>query len=79
MPEWTRDASECSASWLRFSPVCTCRRQMTFFPVRGKGSDRGRAAQVRLIRYAYDFIITGHSEELLRMCGIRSKVNAIPV
>jgi group II intron reverse transcriptase/maturase len=37
------------------------------FPVRGKGSERGRAAQVHLIRYADDFIITGHSEELLRM------------
>ena len=43
------------------------RRLREVFPVRGKGSDRGRAAQVHLIRYADDFIITGHSEELLRM------------
>jgi RNA-directed DNA polymerase len=43
------------------------RRLRKIFPVRGKGSDRGRAAQVHLIRYADDFIITGHSEELLRM------------
>ncbi len=35
------------------------------FPRRGKGSERGRAAQVHLIRYADDFIITGNSEELL--------------
>jgi len=35
------------------------------FPRRGKGSDKGRAAQVHLIRYADDFIITGHSKELL--------------
>jgi RNA-directed DNA polymerase len=35
------------------------------FPVRGKGSERGKAAQVHLIRYADDFIITGHSSELL--------------
>jgi len=37
------------------------------FPATGKGSDRGRAAQVHLIRYADDFVISGHSEELLRM------------
>src|SRR5499425_323651 len=43
------------------------RRLREVFPLRGKGSDRGRAAQVHLIRYADDFIITGHSEELLRM------------
>jgi RNA-directed DNA polymerase len=43
------------------------RRLREVFPVRGKGSERGRAAQVHLIRYADDFIITGHSEELLRM------------
>jgi len=43
------------------------RRLRDVFPVRGKGSERGRAAQVHLIRYADDFIITGHSEELLRM------------
>ena len=42
------------------------RRLRTHFPVRGKGSERGRAAQVHLIRYADDFVITGHSEELLR-------------
>jgi RNA-directed DNA polymerase len=35
------------------------------FPLRGKGSWRGRAAQVHLIRYADDFIITGNSRELL--------------
>lgn len=35
------------------------------FPRRGKGSWHGRAAQVHLIRYADDFIITGHSRELL--------------
>jgi RNA-directed DNA polymerase len=43
------------------------RRLREVFPVRGRGSERGRAAQVHLIRYADDFIITGHSEELLRM------------
>lgn len=43
------------------------RRLREVFPARGKGSERGRAAQVHLIRYADDFIITGHSEELLRM------------
>ena len=35
------------------------------FPVQGKGAERGRAAQVHLIRYADDFVITGHSKELL--------------
>jgi RNA-directed DNA polymerase len=35
------------------------------FPTRGRGCTRGRAAQVHLIRYADDFIITGHSKELL--------------
>src|SRR5712692_7960611 len=35
------------------------------FPDRGKGSERGKAAQVHLIRYADDFIITSHSSELL--------------
>ena len=35
------------------------------FPRLGKGSERGRAAQVHLIRYADDFIITGNSRELL--------------
>ena len=29
------------------------------FPHRGKGSERGKAAQVHLVRYADDFIITG--------------------
>ena len=35
------------------------------FPLRGKGSESGRAAQVHLVRYADDFIITGNSQELL--------------
>jgi len=35
------------------------------FPYKGKGSWQGRAAQVHLVRYADDFIITGHSRELL--------------
>ena len=35
------------------------------FPHRGKGSERGKAAQVHLVRYADDFIITGNSYELL--------------
>jgi RNA-directed DNA polymerase len=35
------------------------------FPLRGKGSGRGKAAQVHLVRYADDFIITGNSKELL--------------
>jgi len=35
------------------------------FPLRGKGSWRGKAAQVHLIRYADDFIITGYSKEVL--------------
>jgi RNA-directed DNA polymerase len=43
------------------------RRLRESFPLRGKGSERGRAAQVHLIRYADDFVITGHSEELLKM------------
>ena len=41
------------------------RRLREAFPDRGKGSERGKAAQVHLIRYADDFIITGHSPELL--------------
>jgi len=45
------------------------RRVRESFPLRGKGSDRGRAAQVHLIRYADDFVISGHSEELLRMAS----------
>src|SRR5271169_199419 len=43
------------------------RRLRESFPLRGKGSERGRAAQVHLVRYADDFVITGHSEELLKM------------
>lgn len=35
------------------------------FPLKGPGSDRGRRANVHLIRYADDFIITGRSRELL--------------
>lgn len=35
------------------------------FPLRGKGSWHGKAAQVHLVRYADDFIITGNSRELL--------------
>lgn len=35
------------------------------FPERGPGSWHGRAAQVHLVRYADDFIVTGHSKELL--------------
>jgi RNA-directed DNA polymerase len=41
------------------------RRLREAFPDRGKGSESGKAAQVHLIRYADDFIITGHSPELL--------------
>jgi RNA-directed DNA polymerase len=41
------------------------RRLREVFPRRGKGSERGRAAQVHLVRYADDFIITGNSQELL--------------
>jgi RNA-directed DNA polymerase len=40
-------------------------RLREIFPRRGRGSDKGRAAQVHLIRYADDFIITGRSKELL--------------
>lgn len=35
------------------------------YPMKGKGSWHGKAAQVHLIRYADDFVITGKSEELL--------------
>jgi RNA-directed DNA polymerase len=35
------------------------------FPLTGAGSTRGRAAQVRLIRYADDFVVTGVSQEIL--------------
>ena len=41
------------------------RRLREAFPVQGKGQKRGKAAQVHLIRYADDFIITSHSKELL--------------
>jgi RNA-directed DNA polymerase len=35
------------------------------FPLRGKGSQAGRDASVRLVRYADDFVITASSKELL--------------
>lgn len=35
------------------------------FPLRGQGSQAGRDASVRLIRYADDFVITASSKELL--------------
>lgn len=35
------------------------------YPLRGKGSEKGRYAGVHLIRYADDFIITGRTKELL--------------
>src|SRR5262249_16524302 len=35
------------------------------FPPAGSGPTRGRAAQVHLIRYADDFIVTGTSKEVL--------------
>ena len=41
------------------------RRLRERYPLRGKGSDRGRKAGVHLIRYADDFIITGKTKELL--------------
>lgn len=41
------------------------RRLREQYPVRGKGSERGRQAGVHLIRYADDFIITGRTKELL--------------
>jgi len=41
------------------------RRLRERFPMRGKGSEKGRKAGVHLIRYADDFIITGRSKELL--------------
>jgi len=40
-------------------------RLRSHFPVVGPGSTRGRAAQVHLIRYADDFIVTGFSKEIL--------------
>ena len=41
------------------------RRLRERYPLRGKGSDRGRKAGVYLIRYADDFIVTGKTKELL--------------
>ena len=35
------------------------------FPRQGRGSEKGRAAGVHLVRYADDFIITGKTKELL--------------
>lgn len=40
-------------------------RLRSCFPLAGRGSTKGRAAQVHLIRYADDFIVTGHSREVL--------------
>jgi RNA-directed DNA polymerase len=40
-------------------------RLRSLFPRSGPGSTNGRAAQVHLIRYADDFIVTGHSREIL--------------
>jgi RNA-directed DNA polymerase len=40
-------------------------RLREIYPLRGKGSEKGRKAGVHLIRYADDFIITGRSKELL--------------
>ena len=36
------------------------------FPLRGGDSERGRATRLYLIRYVDDFVIAGHSEELLQ-------------
>ena len=41
------------------------RRLRERYPLRGKGSDRGRKAGVHLVRYADDFIITSKTKELL--------------
>jgi RNA-directed DNA polymerase len=41
------------------------RRLRERYPVRGKGSEKGRKAGVHLVRYADDFIITGRSKEML--------------
>jgi retron-type reverse transcriptase len=57
----------------RQAQLCRCNRAVSalerrlreVFPLREKGSTRGQSAQVHLIRYADDFIITGHSRELL--------------
>jgi RNA-directed DNA polymerase len=40
-------------------------RLLSHFPRAGPGSGKGKAAQVHLIRYADDFIVTGHSKEIL--------------
>jgi RNA-directed DNA polymerase len=40
-------------------------RLLSRFPRSGPGSTEGRAAQVHLIRYADDFIVTGRSREVL--------------
>lgn len=41
------------------------KRLLEAFPVSGPGSWRGKAAQVHLIRYADDFVITANSREIL--------------
>ncbi len=41
------------------------RRLRERYPLRGKGSEKGRKAGVHLIRYADDFIITGKSRDTL--------------
>jgi RNA-directed DNA polymerase len=41
------------------------KRLQLLFPRSGIGSGRGRAAQVHLVRYADDFIVTGSSREVL--------------
>lgn len=41
------------------------RRLRERYPLRGKGSEKGRKAGVHLIRYADDFIITGRSRDAL--------------
>jgi RNA-directed DNA polymerase len=40
-------------------------RLLSHFPRAGPGSGKGKAAQVHLIRYADDFVVTGHSKEVL--------------
>jgi len=41
------------------------KRLLSRFPRSGRGSTQGRAAQVHLIRYADDFVVTGYSQEIL--------------
>ena len=41
------------------------KRLLAAFPLLGPGSTQGRAAQVHLIRYADDFVITANSREIL--------------